>query len=48
LEDPAIEINLDGEDVIINQVGWGGVKLGRLDIEWDGKMSARKTNIEIK
>ena len=47
LEDPAVEINLDGEDVIINQVGWGGVKLGRLDIEWDEKMFATKTNIEI-
>jgi 5'-nucleotidase len=47
LEDPAIEINLDGAEVIINQVGWGGVKLGRLDIVWDGEMCARKTNIEI-
>ncbi len=47
LEDPAVEINLEGEELIINQVGWGGVKLGRLDIEWHGKMCTKKTNIEI-
>lgn len=47
LEDPTVEINLEGEEVIINQVGWGGVKLGRLDIEWNEKMFATKTNIEI-
>jgi 5'-nucleotidase len=48
LEDPVIEINLDGNEVIINQVGWGGVQLGRLDIEWDGKLKAKKTAIVIR
>ncbi len=47
LEDPVTETNLEGEEVIINQVGWGGVRLGRLDIQWDGKMSAKKTNLEV-
>lgn len=31
LEKPVEEINLDGEKVLINQVGWAGVNLGRLD-----------------
>ncbi len=48
LEDPAVEINLDGDEVIINQVGWGGVRLGRLDIEWDGKLNAKKTDIVVR
>jgi 5'-nucleotidase len=48
LDDPAIEINMDGDEVIINQVGWGGVRLGRLDIEWDGKLNAKITDIEVR
>jgi 5'-nucleotidase len=48
LEDPAVEINLDGDEVIINQVGWGGVRLGRLDIEWDGKLNAKNTDIVVR
>lgn len=31
LEKPVEEINLDGEKVIINQVGWAGINLGRMD-----------------
>lgn len=31
LEKPVEEINLDGEKVLINQVGWAGVNLGKLD-----------------
>ena len=31
LEKPVEETNLDGEKVLINQVGWAGVNLGRLD-----------------
>ena len=41
-------IILDGDEVIINQVGWGGVRLGRLDIEWDGKLNAKITDIEVR
>jgi 5'-nucleotidase len=26
--------NKKGEDVLINQVGWGGIQLGRLDYEF--------------
>jgi 5'-nucleotidase len=28
---PRMYRNLDGEEVIVNQVGWGGIQLGRLD-----------------
>jgi 5'-nucleotidase len=31
LDRPTEEKNLDGETVLINQVGWGGLQLGRLD-----------------
>lgn len=32
LDEPVVEANLDGEQVLINQVGWAGVVLGRLDV----------------
>lgn len=35
LRQPESLPNLDGEPVIINQVGWGGLRLGRLDIQFD-------------
>jgi len=31
LEKPILETNLDGEKVIINQVGWGGINIGKID-----------------
>jgi 5'-nucleotidase len=34
--------NKSGSDVIINQVGWAGIQLGRLDFEFAGK---RKKNL---
>lgn len=35
LEEPVSMINLDGKKVLINQVGWAGVNLGRLDFYFD-------------
>lgn len=32
LDEPMVEANLDGDPVLINQVGWAGAVLGRLDI----------------
>lgn len=32
LDAPVVETNLDGNQVLINQVGWAGVVLGRLDV----------------
>ena len=31
LEKPILETNLDGKKVIINQVGWGGINIGKID-----------------
>lgn len=41
LNEPVIEKNKDGKAVVINQVGWAGIMLGRLDIqfEWNKKNS---------
>ena len=46
LEKPIIEKNLIGELVLVNQVGWAGLQLGRIDIDISTKMK-RKSNIEI-
>ena len=35
LEDPVVVENIKGNPVIINQVGWGGVQLGRVDLIFD-------------
>ncbi len=40
LDNPVAVVNKSGEKTLINQVGWGGIKLGRLDFEFSGK----KTN----
>ena len=37
LEKPVLESNLDGVPVLINQTGWGGINLGRIDIDFDQK-----------
>ncbi|MDB3905205.1 metallophosphatase [Crocinitomicaceae bacterium] len=46
LEKPIIEKNLIGELVLVNQVGWAGLQLGRIDIDISTKMK-RRSNIEI-
>lgn len=35
LDEPDIISNLNGEAVLINQAGWGGIMLGRLDIAFE-------------
>lgn len=37
LEEPVIINNKKGQEVIVNQVGWAGLRLGRLDFEFDSK-----------
>ncbi|MER3499448.1 MAG: metallophosphatase [Chitinophagaceae bacterium] len=34
LDQPAVYKNKKGDDVIVNQVGWAGINLGRLDFEF--------------
>lgn len=37
MDEPAVQKNKLGNDVIINQVGWAGIILGRLDFEFSRK-----------
>ncbi len=37
MEEPAKVKNSDGREVLINQVGWGGVQLGRLDVTFSNQ-----------
>ncbi len=39
LNEPVVVKNLLGKDVVINQTGWGGVKLGRIDIVFSSDKS---------
>ena len=41
LDEPDVQINAEGEKVWINQVGWAGVLLGRIDVSF-AKSSKRK------
>lgn len=36
MDEPAVYKNKTGSDVLVNQVGWGGINLGRLDFEFMG------------
>lgn len=48
LEKPVEVKNLDQQNVLINQVGWGGVKIGRLDFEFDKMLFAKKDLLDVK
>ena len=50
LDAPVLVKNKKGDDVLINQVGWGGIQLGRLDFEFmrlSSKKLARSTAITV-
>ena len=36
LDEPVVLKDKNGSDIIINQVGWAGVRLGRLDFSFEG------------
>ena len=38
MSEPHIELNKKGEEVIINQAGWAGIMLGRLDIFFEKEL----------
>lgn len=44
LDNPIVIKNKKGEDVIINQVGWAGIILGRLDFEFSKFSRKKMTN----
>ncbi len=48
LNEPTQERNLDGELVLINQVGWAGINLGRIDVEIDAKPRSTHSVIEVR
>lgn len=48
LTEPTEEKNLDGNSVLVNQVGWAGINLGRLDFIFDKKTFGKKELIEIR
>ncbi len=41
LEEPTVLQNRKGNEVIINQVGWAGLRLGRLDFEFSSKKRSK-------
>ena len=48
LEKPTEVKNLEGETVLINQVGWGGINLGRLDFTVQKRKFSRKDVIAVQ
>ncbi len=48
LDKPTEEKNLDGETVLVNQVGWAGVQLGRIDFEFDKKAFSKKDVLVVE
>lgn len=44
LDHPTIVKNRKGKDVLVNQVGWAGLRLGRIDFELDSKRDAIALN----
>ena len=48
LEKPTQELNLGGKITLINQVGWAGLNLGRIDFDVEKKYFTKKEVIEIK
>ncbi|MBL1281033.1 MAG: metallophosphatase [Fluviicola sp.] len=48
LDKPTEEKNLIGETVLVNQVGWAGINVGRIDFDFEQKMFAKKDVIVVK
>ncbi len=48
LEKPTEELNANGEMVLINQVGWAGIQLGRIDFEFDTHIFSKKDVIIVQ
>ncbi|PSK91026.1 bifunctional metallophosphatase/5'-nucleotidase [Taibaiella chishuiensis] len=46
LDKPTLIKNKAGKEVIINQVGWAGIRLGKLDFVFDSKKSAKLSNAQ--
>lgn len=46
LDRPTVMKNKIGKEVVINQAGWAGLRLGRLDYVFDNKKSSNLTNAQ--
>lgn len=47
LDKPTEEKNLEGQSVLVNQVGWAGINVGRVDFNIDKKAFAKKDVIVV-
>ena len=47
LTEPTIINNSENQPVMINQTGWGGINLGRIDIDLENRLLGSKL-IEVK
>lgn len=47
LETPERVLNMDGEEVLINQVGWAGIALGRIDFYIDKKNKTKLASSKL-
>ena len=50
LSEPVVFSNLEGKNVVVNQVGYGGLFLGRIDLAFSSKESTQLTAayLEVK
>jgi 5'-nucleotidase len=48
MQQPHIITNKTEKQVIVNQVGWAGLMLGRLDIIFDEKRKQKRQNFSVK
>jgi 5'-nucleotidase len=46
LDAPTAIKNKAGKEILINQVGWAGLRLGRIDYEFDSKKSSKISNAQ--
>lgn len=47
LQEPEVHLNKEGNKVLINQVGWGGLALGRIDFFFEDSSSSNSYQIEM-
>jgi 5'-nucleotidase len=47
LEKPTQELNLEGKITLINQVGWAGLNLGRIDIDLEKSIFTKSETIVV-
>lgn len=48
LDKPTEEKNLEGKTVLINQVGWAGINVGRVDFRFDKKVFAKNDVLVVE